>query len=194
MNVRLVIGIILTGIALTLYGVGKPKLSKESDYLTEALQGSENKYIVEGVVAEDNPTVVDFLVLASKEEFTGAGKHNGFKSVETKLQPIKVKTPKGIETLIFEDVPWRGEEVAHILLDEKTQSNAPIQWLGLKKGVNIIALGEKSNSEVHVKYAYVGTLPDYLTLLEEGGTWLTYICLGLAVIGIPLLIWGSVKK
>ncbi|OHX64853.1 hypothetical protein [Flammeovirga pacifica] len=194
MNVRIAIGLVLLGAAILIYGVSAPKVNNEADALEKAILNQDNLHIVEGVVDSSNFLIESFLVIASKEEFTGAGKHNGFKSVEKKVQDLKVKTPKGIELLVFDQVPWRGEDVAHILLEEKTSSNAPIQWLGLRQGGRIIAVGEKQNDKVYVKYAYAGDLKDYLNLLEEGSKVLNIVCAILAFIGLPLFLWGVIKK
>ncbi|ANQ47803.1 hypothetical protein KMW28_14150 [Flammeovirga yaeyamensis] len=194
MNVRIAVGLVLVGVAILIYGVSAPKVNKEADALEKAILNQDNLKIVEGIVDSSNFLVENFLVIASKEEFTGAGKHNGFKSVEKKLQDITVKTPKGKEILVFDKVPWRGEDVAHILLDEKTSSNAPIQWLGLRQGARIIAVGQPEHDKLNVQYAYAGDLSDYLNLLEEGQKILNIVCGIIALIGFPLLIWGFVRK
>lgn len=194
MNARVVIGILFTVIALTLYGVGKPKLSKELNYLKEASESHNGKVLVEGEVAVENDTLQGFFVIASKEKFTGAGKHRGFKPVEQKLQPVILKTEEGNQTLLFKEAPYRGEQVAHFLLEETTSSNAPIQWQGVKRGAHLIVLGEKKESNIEVKYSFAGTMEQYLSLLHEGITMLTQICIGLSLIGLPLLVWGLVRK
>ncbi|MBD0400538.1 hypothetical protein [Flammeovirga sp. EKP202] len=194
MNFRVVIGILLTGIALSLYGVGKPRLSKEQTYLEEALENKNNKVFLEGRVSTQNDTLQDFFVLASKEEFTGAGKHRGFKPVQQKLQTLKLETSSGIQLLEFEEAPFRGEEVAHVLLEETTSSNAPIQWQGVKQNTRLLVLGEQEGDKVMVKYSYAGVKENYFQLLDEGIKLLTQICTGLGLLGIPLLIWGLVRK
>lgn len=195
MNVRVVIGILLTVIALTLYGVGKPKLSKELTYLEEAEENKNDKVILVGDVSSKNADIQDYFVVASKEEFTGAGKHRGFKPVEQKLQPVKLNTNKGEQVLLFEEAPYRGEEIAHVLLEETTSSNAPIQWQGIKKNTHLIILGTLNNqNEISVKYSYAGSKVNYLKLLNEGIEVLTQICVGLALFGVPLLIWGLIRK
>ncbi|KXX70321.1 hypothetical protein [Flammeovirga sp. SJP92] len=194
MNFRVVIGILLTVIALTLYGVGKPKLSKEQTYLEEALENKDGKVFLEGRVSSQNDTLQHFFVLASKEEFTGAGKHRGFKPVEQKLQTLKLQTSSGIQHLIFEEAPYRGEEIAHVLLEETTSSNAPIQWQGVKQHARLLVLGEQEGDLIQVKYSYAGEKENYFQLLEEGVKLLTQICMGLGILGIPLLIWGLVRK
>ncbi|NME66640.1 hypothetical protein [Flammeovirga aprica] len=194
MNFRIVIGILLTGIALTLYGVGKPRLSKELDYLEDALENKEGKVFLEGTVSPQNDTIQNFFVLASKEEFTGAGKHRGFKPIQQQLQTLKLQTSSGIQLLEFEEAPFRGEEIAHVLLEEKTSSNAPIQWQGVKQNARLLVLGEQKGETVAVKYSYAGEKENYIQLLEEGVKLLTQICVGLGILGIPLLVWGVVRK
>ncbi|AZQ61475.1 hypothetical protein EI427_04305 [Flammeovirga pectinis] len=192
MNIRLVFGIVLTGIAVLLYGVGKPKLSKEKNYLDKAEVNEEQFVIFNGIIDSSNIPLEQFLVVASKEEFTGAGKHRGFKPVEQKLQPVTIN--KGTDTLLFEEAPYRGEMIAHILLDEVTSSNSPIQWQGIKQGTPLVGIGKRENKHINVMYSYAGAYSDYVELLTYGSRLLTQICFGLGIVGLPLLIWGFIKK
>ncbi|MEH0156564.1 hypothetical protein V6R21_20615 [Limibacter armeniacum] len=193
---KLGIGIFLVLLATFLYGIGKPKLLKEHNMaeiaaVTEGMKEGSTIFL-HGEVSNDNKPLKETLVIGSKDHFTGFGKYNGFKSVEQYLQPVKLNAYGDSVTLLFEEVPYRGPEVTHILLEEKTSSDKPVQLKGITNGTQINILGKVKNESpltVEVLYSFTGPEDTYLLFLQEGNQLMNYICIGLFVLGAFFLAW-----
>jgi hypothetical protein len=180
-----------------LYMFGKPKLGKEQRLWEESLDWTSDMpdvghaLRIEGIVIEENPALVEGLVLAYREEFTGTGKYNGWKPVESFLQPLVVRQGNKTIRLEIEEVPDRGSELSIVPTEERTERDMHIRYKGLRPGTTVSALGHVTALDpltVQVDFLYAGSGEKHLALLENGQQVLNLICGSLAGIGVVFLV------
>lgn len=200
-TMKLGAGIFFTLLAFVIFMFGKPKLLKEYTSLQDSLKSEfvegELAYL-HGKITTDNITLIEDFVIASKENFTGFGKYNGFKPVEVFVQPVKFVDDKGQQaTLTFEEIPYKGSFTKVQLLEEKTSNGKPVQLRGVIKDTPINVIGEVKSLNplaLDVKYSFTGASDEYEQFLEEGNELINYICGVILIVGILFLVWSKIGK
>ncbi|GAA4835148.1 hypothetical protein [Algivirga pacifica] len=190
------IGTFFIILALLLFGIGKPKFSKEyEDYKSASHTISEGTVYLNGKVAPTTPNLIKDLVYGFKGEFTGFGKYNGFKPVELYEQTVPFITEDGKNiSLVFAQPPHRGQFIIKHMLPEKTHNNTAIVLQGIRKNSMLNVLGEMKGDTLQVNYSYVDTPKAYKEFVEGGNSILNQVFAGLLATGLLFLFWGFLSR
>lgn len=199
MNLKLFTAIFFLSSAAIVYMIGKPKLSKEYQFLMEANPwgtGNSDALLLTGSILTSPDTVWQDLIIANKESFTGTGKLNGWNVIDTFIKPFYVQAGESSVRVELKEVPNRGTKLSVIALEERNDKQRHMRMKGLKAGSQLTLLGNfnKETQLFEVAYAYAGYEEDYRALLAEGALLINQIIIVLLCIGFVFLGWHFWSK